>query len=154
MKNIQRITQNYEMNVITYLRHARSGKRRDAGEDAAMNRFLRQKTWRGYERARHGLRHVFCWRHVFYHDVTPGVTRSFIAASSSCVIQSRIIDWERRDAGKRRGYRRPLRPLQLYSWCLRPYHAESTPSRPIWHVKQRRAQLVLGLETAWEPWVL
>ena len=34
--------------------------------------------------------------------------------------------------------------------CVRPYHAEHTPSRPIWQVKQRRARIVLGSETAWE----
>ena len=34
--------------------------------------------------------------------------------------------------------------------CLRPYHAESTGSRPITEVKQRRARLVLGWVTAWE----
>ena len=33
---------------------------------------------------------------------------------------------------------------------VRPYHVESTPSRPIWQVKQRWARLVLGSETAWE----
>ncbi len=36
----------------------------------------------------------------------------------------------------------------------RPYHVESTSSRPITEVKQRWAQLVLGRETAWELWVL
>ena len=34
--------------------------------------------------------------------------------------------------------------------CLRPYHVESTGSRPITEVKQRRAWLVLGWVTAWE----
>ncbi|VDM76575.1 unnamed protein product [Strongylus vulgaris] len=34
--------------------------------------------------------------------------------------------------------------------CLRPYHVESTPFRPIWQVKQIWAWLVLGSETAWE----
>ena len=34
--------------------------------------------------------------------------------------------------------------------CLRPYHAESTGSRPITEVNQRRAGLVLGWVTAWE----
>ena len=38
--------------------------------------------------------------------------------------------------------------------CLRPYHVENTTSRPICHVKQRRAWLVLGSETAWESQVL
>ena len=38
--------------------------------------------------------------------------------------------------------------------CLRPYHVEYTPSRPIWEVKQRRARLVLGWVTAWEYRVL
>ena len=33
---------------------------------------------------------------------------------------------------------------------LRPYHVESTGSRPITEVKQRRARLVLGWVTAWE----
>ena len=33
------------------------------------------------------------------------------------------------------------------------YHVESTPSRPIWQVKQRWAWLVLGSETAWESQV-
>ena len=37
--------------------------------------------------------------------------------------------------------------------CLGPYHVESTGSRPITEVKQRRAQLVLGWVTAWEYWV-
>ena len=36
------------------------------------------------------------------------------------------------------------------SFRLRPYHAESTGSRPITEVKQRRARLVLGWVTAWE----
>ncbi len=36
----------------------------------------------------------------------------------------------------------------------RPYHVESTSSRPITEVKQRWAQLVFGRETAWELWVL
>ena len=36
----------------------------------------------------------------------------------------------------------------------RPYHVESTASRPISEVKQRRARLVLGWETAWEHRVL
>ena len=42
-------------------------------------------------------------------------------------------------------------------WCdtrQRPYHVESTGSRPITEVKQRRARLVLGWVTAWEPRVL
>lgn len=30
------------------------------------------------------------------------------------------------------------------------YHLEYTPSRPIWQVKQGKAQLVLGSETSWE----
>ena len=36
--------------------------------------------------------------------------------------------------------------------CIRlgPYHAEHTPSRPIWEVKQRRARLVLAWVTGWE----
>ena len=37
---------------------------------------------------------------------------------------------------------------------LRPYHVESTSSRPITEVKQRRARLVLGWVTAWEYRVL
>ena len=40
------------------------------------------------------------------------------------------------------------------NYRLRPYHVESTPSRPIWQVKQRWAWLVLGSETAWESQVL
>ena len=36
----------------------------------------------------------------------------------------------------------------------RPYHVESTGSRPITEVKQRRARLVLGWVTAWEHQVL
>ena len=36
----------------------------------------------------------------------------------------------------------------------RPYHNESTDSRPITDVKQRRARLVLGWVTAWEHRVL
>ena len=39
--------------------------------------------------------------------------------------------------------------LRLYN-RLRPYHVESTGSRPITEVKQRRARLVLGWVTAWE----
>ena len=38
--------------------------------------------------------------------------------------------------------------------CLRPYHAESTSSRLITEVKQRRAGLVPGWVTAWEYPVL
>ena len=38
--------------------------------------------------------------------------------------------------------------------CQRPYHVEHTGSRPITEVKQRRARLVLGWVTAWEPRVL
>ena len=34
--------------------------------------------------------------------------------------------------------------------CLRPYHVESTSSRPITEVKQHRVVLVLGWVTAWE----
>ena len=37
---------------------------------------------------------------------------------------------------------------------LRPYHAESTGSRPITEVKPRRAWIVLGWATALEPQVL
>ncbi|VDN88753.1 unnamed protein product [Brugia pahangi] len=37
---------------------------------------------------------------------------------------------------------------------LRPYHVESTTSRPICQVRQRSAGLVLGSETAWESQVL
>ena len=39
------------------------------------------------------------------------------------------------------------------SWsilCLRPYHVESTSSRPITEVKQHWVALVLGWVTAWE----
>ena len=36
----------------------------------------------------------------------------------------------------------------------RPYHVESTGSRPITEIKQRRARLVLGWVTAWEHRVL
>ena len=43
--------------------------------------------------------------------------------------------------------------LQL-AFGLRPYHAESTGSRPITEVKPRRAWLVLGWATALEPQVL
>lgn len=43
--------------------------------------------------------------------------------------------------------------LQQY-FGLRPYHAESTGSRPITEVKPRRAWLVLGWATALEPQVL
>ena len=35
----------------------------------------------------------------------------------------------------------------------RPYHLEHTASRPLSEVKQGRARLVLGWETAWENWV-
>ena len=38
--------------------------------------------------------------------------------------------------------------------CVRPYHGENTGSRQITAVKQRRAWLVLGWETAWEHHVL
>ena len=34
--------------------------------------------------------------------------------------------------------------------CLGPYHVESTSSRLITEVKQRRVVLVLGWVTAWE----
>ena len=50
--------------------------------------------------------------------------------------------------------------LYIYkrSYCTarrqRPHHVESTGSRPITEVKQRRAQLVLGCLTAWEHRVL
>ena len=36
------------------------------------------------------------------------------------------------------------------SCWLGPHHAEHTPSRPIWEVKQRRARLVLAWVTGWE----
>ena len=39
---------------------------------------------------------------------------------------------------------------RVCSECLGPYHVESTGSRPITEVKQRRARLVLGWVTAWE----
>ena len=45
-------------------------------------------------------------------------------------------------------------PCAKESECLRPYHVENTRSRPITEVKQRRARLVLGWETAWEYRVL
>ena len=45
-----------------------------------------------------------------------------------------------------------LAKLQLR--CLQPYYAESTSSRLITEVKQRRAGLVLGWVTAWEYPVL
>ena len=38
----------------------------------------------------------------------------------------------------------------MSDYCQRPYHVESTGSRPITEVKQRRARLVLGWVTAWE----
>ena len=38
--------------------------------------------------------------------------------------------------------------------CLRPYHVETTSSRLITEVKQRRAASVLGWVTAWEYAVL
>ncbi len=41
-----------------------------------------------------------------------------------------------------------------YVWRQRPYHAETTGSHLNTEVKQRRAQLVPGWETAWEHWVL
>ena len=37
-----------------------------------------------------------------------------------------------------------------WSCWLGPHHAEHTPSRPIWEVKQRRARLVLAWVTGWE----
>ncbi|VDM26208.1 unnamed protein product [Toxocara canis] len=40
-------------------------------------------------------------------------------------------------------------PFAVTNWP-RPYHVENTTSRPICHVKQSRAWLVLGSETAWE----
>ena len=49
---------------------------------------------------------------------------------------------------KRKGKKKGKRERALS--CLPPYHAENTPSRPIWQVKQRWARLVLGSETAWE----
>ncbi len=48
---------------------------------------------------------------------------------------------------------RDLRDRQstaAFNLRLRPYHVESTGSRPITEVKQRRAWLVLGWVTAWE----
>ena len=44
--------------------------------------------------------------------------------------------------------------MKKESVCQRPYHVESTGSRPITEVKQRRARLVLGWVTAWESLVL
>ena len=49
----------------------------------------------------------------------------------------------------------PARPLTIDGvfiriQCLRPYHVESTSSRPITEVKQRWVVLVLGWVTAWE----
>ena len=41
-----------------------------------------------------------------------------------------------------------------WSCRLRSYHVEWTPSRPIWHVKQRRDWLVPGSETSWESQLL
>ena len=38
-------------------------------------------------------------------------------------------------------------------YCIRPYYAERTGSRPITEVKQRRAQSVLGWVTTLEYWV-
>ena len=40
--------------------------------------------------------------------------------------------------------------MQPTSLCQRPYHLENTGSRSITAVKQGRARLVLGWETAWE----
>ena len=46
-------------------------------------------------------------------------------------------------------------PLKICSVkCLRPYHVETTSSRPITEVKQRRAASVLGWVTTWEYAVL
>ncbi len=46
-------------------------------------------------------------------------------------------------------------PMLIHcSYSQRPYHVESTSSRPITEVKQRWAQLVLGRKSAWELWVL
>ena len=47
-----------------------------------------------------------------------------------------------------------LTPIKHAANGLRPYHAESTGSRPITEVKPRRAWLVLGWATALEPQVL
>ena len=50
-----------------------------------------------------------------------------------------------------------IRLYEGYISCVsrqRPYHVESTGSRPITEVKQRRARLVLGWVTAWEHRVL
>ena len=44
--------------------------------------------------------------------------------------------------------------IKCQSLRQRPYHVESTSSRPITEVKQRWARLVLGWVTAWEPRVL
>ena len=44
--------------------------------------------------------------------------------------------------------------LFFVAYRQRPYHVESTGSRPITEVKQRRARLVLGWVTAWEHRVL
>ena len=51
---------------------------------------------------------------------------------------------------KSRSYFRVLPGANLR---LRSYHVESTGSRSITEVKQRRAQSVLGWVTAWEHWV-
>ena len=40
--------------------------------------------------------------------------------------------------------------IAVLSYCLGPYHVESTSSRPITEVKQHWAALVLGWVTAWE----
>ena len=47
-----------------------------------------------------------------------------------------------------------MRQVFFSSTSLRPYYVESTGSRPITEVKQRRARSVLGWVTAWEHRVL
>ena len=47
--------------------------------------------------------------------------------------------------------KRDLCTLLCTHSCLPPYHVECTRTRRISQVKQRRARLVLGSETAWEP---
>ena len=51
-----------------------------------------------------------------------------------CFLSQRLIDTE----------------LIAFDKCLRPYHVESTSSRPITEVKQHWVALVLGWVTAWE----
>ena len=69
------------------------------------------------------------------------------SSSLSLSLYCFILEW---CVGTFKGYTR-----MVFAVCRqRPYHVESTGSRPITEVKQRRARLVPGWVTAWEHRVL